>query len=121
MMLENNSFDRMLGSLFAETVDGGGIKGSAANHWNDDASANPKPPARHVMAPTTARVIRPDPMHEYPNVQNQLAGPNKGFVTDYAKTYPDTDWMQRQGWAAGSWFMAMTSLLRRICLLVSSR
>jgi phospholipase C len=96
LMLENNSFDRMLGSLFAETVDGGGIKGNAANHWNDDTSANPKPPARHVMAPTTARIIRPDPMHEYPNVQNQLAGPNKGFVTDYAKTYPDTDWMQRQ-------------------------
>jgi phospholipase C len=96
LMLENNSFDRMLGALFAETADGGGIKGSAANHWNDDASPNAKPPVRHVMQPTTTRVIQPDPMHEYPDVQNQLAGPNKGFVTDYAKTYPNTDWLQRQ-------------------------
>lgn len=96
LMLENNSFDRMLGALFPEAADGGGIKGSAANHWNDDLSANPKPPARHVMQPTIARVIRPDPMHEYVNVQAQLGGPNGGFVTDYAQTYPDTDWLQRQ-------------------------
>ena len=96
LMLENNSFDRMLGGLFPETPDGGGIQGSAADHWNDDASAAPRQPARHVMQPTSARVIRPDPMHEYVNVQDQLKGPNGGFVTDYAKTYPDTDWLQRQ-------------------------
>ena len=56
LMLENNSFDRMLGALFPERLDGGGIKGTAGNHWNDDTSANPKPPARHVMAPTTAGI-----------------------------------------------------------------
>ena len=35
-------------------------------------------------------------MHEYPNVVNQQKGPNLGFVTDFATTYPATDWMQRQ-------------------------
>jgi hypothetical protein len=68
LMLENNSFDRMLGALFPERIGGGGIKGTAANHWNDDTSPTPKPPIRHVMQPTIARTVTPDPMHEYPNV-----------------------------------------------------
>jgi phospholipase C len=96
LMLENNSFDRMLGALFPERIGGGGIKGTAANHWNDDTSPAPKPPIRHVMLPTISRTVTPDPMHEYPNVVNQQKGPNLGFVTDFATTYPATDWMQRQ-------------------------
>jgi len=96
LMLENNSFDRMLGALFPERVDGGGIKGTAGNHWNDDLSPKPKPPIRHIMQPTIARTVQPDPMHEYKNVSNQLNGPNKGFVTDFAATYDTTDWLQRQ-------------------------
>jgi phospholipase C len=96
LMLENNSFDRMLGALFPERVGGGGIKGTAGNHWNDDTSPTPKQPIRHVMQPTIARTVRPDPMHEYTNVLNQLKGPNKGFVTDFATTYDTTDWLQRQ-------------------------
>jgi len=96
LMLENNSFDRMLGALFPERVGGGGIKGSANNHWNDDTSPKPKAPVRHVMQPTIARTVQPDPMHEYTNVLNQFKGPNKGFVTDFATTYETTDWLQRQ-------------------------
>jgi phospholipase C len=96
LMLENNSFDRMLGALFAERVDGGGVKGTAGNHWNDDSSPQPKTPVRHVMQPTITRVIQPDPMHEYKNVSDQLKGSNKGFVTDYATVYGATDWLQRQ-------------------------
>lgn len=87
----------MLGALFAERPDGGGgIKGTATNHWNDDTSAAPKAPIRHVMQPTKARVVQPDPNHEHPNVINQIKGPNKGYVSDFSTVYPAADWMQRQ-------------------------
>jgi phospholipase C len=96
LMMENASFDRMLGALFPERNGGGGIKGSTANHWNDDTSANARPPTRHIMQPTKARIVTPDPSHEHKNVLSQMQGPNKGFVTDFAKVYPTTDWLQRQ-------------------------
>jgi phospholipase C len=96
LMMENASFDRMLGALFPERIGGGGIRGTADNHWNDDTSANAKPPIRHVMQPTTARIVTPDPSHEHRSVMRQLQGPNKGFVTDFGQVYPGTDWLQRQ-------------------------
>ena len=96
LMMENSSFDRMLGALFPESADGGGIKGTAANHWNDDSSPTPQPPTRHVMQPTTTRVVQPDPSHEHTNVLKQIAGPNKGYITDFGSVYPNTTWLQRQ-------------------------
>jgi phospholipase C len=101
LMMENNSFDRMLGALLSERSDGGGIKGTAANHWNDDGSATPLPPVRHVMQTTTTHIVQPDPSHELPDVLKQIAGPNLGYVTDYATVYPTggstpSTWLQRQ-------------------------
>jgi phospholipase C len=60
LMLENNSFDRMLGALFSERVGGGGIKGTANNHWNDDTSPKPKAPgpARHAANDRAHRSAR---------------------------------------------------------------
>jgi phospholipase C len=101
LMMENNSFDRMLGALLAERPDGGGIKGTADNHWNDETSATPLPPVRHVMKATTTHIVQPDPSHELPDVLKQIAGPNLGYVTDYATVYPTggstgSTWLQRQ-------------------------
>jgi phospholipase C len=96
LMMENNSFDRMLGSLFVERSGGGGIKGTANNHWNDDQSASAKPPTRHLLQPTKTRVVQPDPNHEHLHVMDQIRGPCKGFVTDFATVYPASDWLQRQ-------------------------
>src|SRR5262249_25517995 len=96
LMLENNSFDRMLGALFPERVDGGSISGTAGNHWNDDNSSQPKPPIRHVLKSTITRVVQPDPLHELEHVLGQISGHCKGFVTDYASAYPTSTWQQRQ-------------------------
>ncbi|MHC2385656.1 hypothetical protein ACVMFA_002216 [Bradyrhizobium liaoningense] len=94
LMMENNSFDRMLGALFAERADGGGIRGTARNHWNDDNSAAPA--QRYYMAPTKAHLVKPDPGHELLNVLNQMEGPCKHFVDDFVGLYPSSTLQQRQ-------------------------
>jgi phospholipase C len=94
LMLENNSFDRMLGALFPERAGGGGIKGTAGNHWNDDSSLNP--PVRHQMAPTTTRQVLKDPGHELSDTLAQLQGPCKGFVGNFVAKYPNSAWADRQ-------------------------
>jgi phospholipase C len=40
--------------------------------------------------------VWPDPKHERENVLRQLQGNNRGFVADYAASYPDTTPQQRQ-------------------------
>lgn len=94
LMLENNSFDRMLGALLPERPGGGGIKGTAANHWNDDSSA--RPPVRHQMAPTTTRQVLKDPGHDLGDTLAQLQGPCKGFVANFVAKYPRSAWADRQ-------------------------
>ena len=97
LMMENHSFDRMLGALLPQRADGGGIKGTAQNNWNDDTTQTPA--VRYSMKPTTTRVITPDPMHDLIDVLQQIgspAGVNKGYVTNYAATYPSTSSPQRQ-------------------------
>jgi phospholipase C len=100
LMMENHSFDRMLGALLPYRADGGGIKGMAANLWNDDTSSTAMPPVRHAMAPTTTRLIPSDPMHDLADVLKQIGDykdpTNLGYVTNYATTYPNTTWQQRQ-------------------------
>jgi phospholipase C len=96
LMLENNSFDRMLGDLFTERSGGGGVKGTAGNHWNDDTSIAPKPPVRHTLQPTITRLVQPDPNHEHLNVLRQVALGGKGYVADFGDVYPTSTWHQRQ-------------------------
>jgi len=100
LMMENHSFDRMLGALLPYRADGGGVQGMAANLSNDDKSATAMPPITHVMAPTTARLIQPDPMHDLDDVHKQIGDykkpTNLGYVTNYGATYPTANWAQRQ-------------------------
>jgi phospholipase C len=96
LMMENHSFDRMLGALLPYRPDGGGIVGMNPMASNDDNSPTPLMPINHVMAPTTTRLIHDDPMHDFSDVAEQIKGPNLGYVTNYARTYPTTAWQQRQ-------------------------
>src|SRR3982074_1645068 len=57
LMLENNSFDRMLGALFPERLGGGGIKGSESKYWN----VNPKTGQKIYLKPTKAQEVKIDP------------------------------------------------------------
>jgi len=69
LMLENRSFDHMLGSL-------PNVNGVGMGHSNTDSAGNV-----YTQAPTSTREIDPDPTHETKNVLRQIEGGNKGFVS----------------------------------------
>jgi phospholipase C len=85
LMMENNSFDRMLGALFPNRPDGGGIKGAEDKYWN----LNPKTHQRVYVRPTQTREVKNDPGHELEDVQEQISGGCQGFVSNYVRKYPD--------------------------------
>jgi len=83
-MLENRSFDHMLGSLQTELPMLDGIDPQASR--SNDAPGGP-----YVQQAGAARIfpMQLDPKHEYPNVQKQLAGGTMtGFAQDFADAYP---------------------------------
>jgi phospholipase C len=90
LMLENHSFDQMLGAFQEVFTDLEGID-PANPGSNQDKVGTP-----YSQAPTTATSVSPDPMHELANVLNQLQGNNANFVLDYSQAYPDTTTDQRQ-------------------------
>ncbi len=81
LMMENNSFDRMLGSI--PGVDGV----DAAELRSNPDFPTPDP---IFQAVNTNRVMTPDPEHELDDVLRQMAGPCEGFVSDFAQHYPQT-------------------------------
>jgi phospholipase C len=94
LMMENNSFDRMLGALFPERDGGGGIKGSESKYWN----VNPKTGQKIYLKPTNAQEVKIDPGHELADVKEQLSGPFvppgpapsgpcQGYVSNYVGKY----------------------------------
>ena len=89
LMLENRSFDHLLGAL-------PGVNGVSETWTNSDGQyAYTQTPVNWWDA--HARKVKPDPRHETtPNVLRQLAGDNGGFVLDYAMSYADTTREQRQ-------------------------
>jgi phospholipase C len=89
LMLENRSFDRMLGSLRA-VFPGLESLNPTAPHTNmdDRGQAFPQTPAAQM-------VVQPDPMHDLVNVLRQIGNNNANFVLDYAISYPATTSSQR--------------------------
>jgi phospholipase C len=86
LMLENNSFDRMLGTI-------PGVEGvnSSIPRSNPDF-----PSSMAILASATAeRKMAQDPEHELDDVLRQIAGPCQGFVSDFAQHYPQTSPEQR--------------------------
>lgn len=89
LMLENRSFDHLLGGL-------PGVNGASAAWTNNDGQQLYAQTPIENPEQDDARTVAPDPKHERLNVLRQLQNHNTGFVADYAATYPNTTPIQRQ-------------------------
>lgn len=81
LMLENRSFDQMLGDI--GVGDGVDRRRPGFNDLNGK---------RYVQRDTAKNVIDPDPKHLYPNVSLQLESGNGKFVYDYWCEYKSGMW-----------------------------
>jgi len=91
LMLENRSFDHVVGSLQKSISDIDGVVSAAGPRQNLDPEGRV-----YLQQPRAGARIDPDPVHEMPNVLRQLADRNQGFVRDYAESHPRTTPAQRQ-------------------------
>jgi phospholipase C len=84
LMLENRSFDHMLGYLSLPPALGGkgrqDVDGLKGDETNDDRNGMPFPVMR-MASP----IMNGDPCHEWDCVEEQLDNDNGGFLTNYAK------------------------------------
>jgi phospholipase C len=85
LMMENHSFDQMLGSLQDVNPDLDGVKLDDVARFNLDLQGN-----RVLQAPTNEQQVPHDPNHDAVWVQQQIAGHNTGFVTAYQGAVPKT-------------------------------
>lgn len=85
LVLENHSFDQMLGCLQHEypDLDGVDVDGAPRSNRNSKGVAI-------LQLPTDEQQMKLDPKHENVDVLEQLAGGNAGFVTNFEKSYPDS-------------------------------
>lgn len=83
LMLENRSFDHVLGCL-ADELHLEGIPKSDKPRTNTDSSVGKV----YAQEPGAARITNYDPHHEYEHVVYQLRGDNSGFVDDFVQSYP---------------------------------
>ena len=90
LMLENRSFDHVLGGLSAD------IPGLDGADPNDPARTNTDGGKTYTQQPGAAQVLRYDPRHELRHVRRQLQDKNTGFVADFAGSYPDSEESDRQ-------------------------
>ena len=87
LMLENNSFDRMLGNV-------PGVDGVDSNNpkTNPDLSGAPVSESKTTMRTMLCDSANPrskkvDPEHDLADVLEQMQGPNRGFVTNFQRHY----------------------------------
>src|SRR5215467_15582222 len=81
LMLENHSFDQMLGALAAVRPGLDGVDPNAApQRTNVDRQGRAWPPR-----PTRVCQIHPDPKHDFESVRRQLEDDNGAFVLDYVE------------------------------------
>ncbi len=92
LMMENRSFDQMLGCMKAVYPQMEGV--DPAHPLCNPNLPSGSPPI--CQAVSTARTIQDDPNHELPNVLRQIAGPMQGFVTDFAQQFPQSQTPERQ-------------------------
>jgi phospholipase C len=90
LILENHSFDQMLGCIKAVYPDLEGINPNNLGSNVDDKGA------RFFQKETEERQMKYDPHHEVEHVAMQLANNNGGFVQNFAKEYPDSSDSERQ-------------------------
>lgn len=90
LMMENHSFDQMLGSLDEVHGELDGIR-NAAGKTNEDGHGT----TYHLRATTEKQVLK-DPQHDHANVLRQIADDNSGFVRDFTDAYPPSTTTERQ-------------------------
>ncbi|HZR31145.1 MAG TPA: alkaline phosphatase family protein [Terriglobales bacterium] len=85
LMLENHSFDQMLGCMKEVYPELEGVDISGPTLY----TATDYPDTTHEIAQlhTNERTTDPDPVHEHVNVLRQL-NPKYGYVSDYVQSYP---------------------------------
>lgn len=95
LMLENRSFDQMLG-CFKKINGFSSLEGVSVDNFNCDSFDQSG--KKYFQKPTANMRIGPDPGHDLANVLGQIAegGACKGFVMDYCKIYPNSTDQQRQ-------------------------
>jgi phospholipase C len=82
LMMENRSFDHMLGGL-ADAIPGlDGIPKA------DPPRTNRADGKTYKQTDGASRTVKYDPMHELENTKYQLEKGNSGFVADFFRTYP---------------------------------
>ena len=83
LMLENRSFDHLLGGL-SEVIEG--LDGVPKE--NEPQRSNKTGGRSYIQGVGASRVINYDPKHELEHVLHQLSKGNSGFVDDFARAYP---------------------------------
>jgi phospholipase C len=109
LMLENRSFDHVLGALRAEIP---GLEGVDASSPHSNLGPDGKP---YPQQPGASAVVDPDPKHESANVLNQLDDANGRFVKDYARSYPATgpgQWQEVMAYHAAGTLPSLHALAR---------
>ncbi|MFM9437384.1 phospholipase C, partial [Janthinobacterium sp. CG_23.3] len=112
LMMENRSFDHMLGYL---SLEGGraDIDGLQASFFNSHQGRNY--PVHHLERTALGR--EQVPAHDGAAVARQLAGGNGGFVDDYALTHPgDPEFALVMGYYNGKQLPAYDFLARQFCV-----
>jgi phospholipase C len=83
LMLENRSFDHMLGGL-SEVIDGlDGVPKAGEPQRSNRADGK-----LYKQTTGASRVIKYDPKHELEHALLQLSKTNSGFVDDFVRAYP---------------------------------
>lgn len=83
LMMENRSFDHMLGALQAVNPEIDGVSPEGPHRTNPvNAQGDPI-----YQLKTTKNRVRFDPHHEHLNTMRQLLNGNQGFVLDFFETY----------------------------------
>ena len=90
LLMENRSFDHMLGGLSRVIPEIEGVN-SDPPRVNRDAAGKAYP-----QAPSTTRQTKFDPKHEHPDVVTQLQNGNSGFILDFVQNYPASTEQDRQ-------------------------
>jgi phospholipase C len=90
LMIENRSFDQMLGALASQHDGLDGIFGGAPPRTNRDAAGKPYEQLRSADLQMAL-----DPDHDNGPVLDQLADDNGGFIKDFVRKHPASTQAQR--------------------------
>jgi len=92
LLLENHSFDQVLGCFQAKYPDLDGIDPHAQERrYNTDNRQ-----IKYYQKPRIFYTQAFDPVHEHVNVMRQLSNDNGGFILDFISNYPKSTIAQRQ-------------------------